>query len=79
MKVMILGGDGFCGWPSALHLSNKEHDILIVDNLSRRNIDNELSVSSLTPIATISERLCAWKEVSGKDIGFANIDIAKQY
>jgi UDP-sulfoquinovose synthase len=79
MKVMILGGDGFCGWPSALHLSNNEHDILIVDNLSRRNIDNELSVSSLTPIATISERLCAWKEVSGKDIGFANIDIAKQY
>ena len=75
---MILGGDGFGGRPSALHLSNKEHDILIVDNLSRRNIDNELSVSSLTPIATISERLCM-EEVSGKDIGFANIDIAKQY
>ena len=49
MKVLVLGGDGFCGWPSALHLSQKGHDVIIVDNLSRRNIDNELSVSSLTP------------------------------
>ena len=79
MKVLVLGGDGFCGWPSALHLSQKGHDVIIVDNLSRRNIDNELSVSSLTPIATISERLKAWHEVSGKTIQFFNIDIAQQY
>ena len=51
MRILILGGDGFCGWPTALHLSQAGHDIHVVDNLSRRNIDNELEVSSLTPIA----------------------------
>ena len=50
MKVLVLGGDGFCGWPTALHLSEQGHDITIVDNLSRRNIDNELEAQSLTPI-----------------------------
>ncbi len=78
-KVFVLGGDGFCGWPSALHLSNKGFDITIIDNLSRRNIDNELGVMSLTPISTIQERLKSWKEISGKKIDFYNIDIAKEY
>ena len=49
-KVIVLGGDGFCGWPTSLHLSDKGHDVVIVDNLSRRNIDNELGCDSLTPI-----------------------------
>jgi UDP-sulfoquinovose synthase len=62
---MILGGDGFCGWPTSLHLSAKGHDILIVDNLSRRCIDIELEVESLTPIRPIGERLRTWKAVSG--------------
>lgn len=79
MKVIILGGDGFCGWPTALHLSNLGHDITIVDNLSRRNIDNELEVSSLTPIVPIGQRLSAWTEVTGKEIKFINIDIAQEY
>lgn len=79
MKVMVLGGDGFCGWPTALHLSNIGHDVVIVDNLSRRKIDIELEVDSLTPIAPMSTRLEAWKEVSGKDIAFHNIDVSKQY
>ncbi len=79
MKVIILGGDGFCGWPTALHLSNLGHDITIVDNLSRRNIDNELEVSSLTPIVPIGQRLSAWTEVTGKEIRFLNIDIAQEY
>ena len=79
MKVIILGGDGFCGWPTSLHLSNLDHEVVIVDNLSRRNIDNELEVSSLTPIAPIGQRLSAWKEVSGKEIKFHNIDIAEEY
>ena len=69
----------FCGWPTALHLSNLGHDIIIVDNLSRRNIDNELEANSLTPISTISVRLKAWEEVSGKSIQFLNFDIAKEY
>ena len=53
MRVLILGGDGFCGWPTALHLSAQGHEVGIVDNLSRRNIDNELEVQSLTPITPI--------------------------
>ena len=79
MKVMILGGDGFCGWPTALHLSNLGHEVVILDNLSRRNIDNELEAGSLTPIQPIGARLKAWEEVSGKRIGFHNLDIAQEY
>jgi len=78
-KVFVLGGDGFCGWPSALHLSNNGFDVTIIDNLSRRNIDNELGVMSLTPISTIQERLKAWEEISENKIDFYNIDIAKEY
>ena len=57
MKVIVLGGDGFCGWPTALHLSARGHDVAIVDNLSRRKIDIELEVQSLTPISPIGVRL----------------------
>ncbi|WP_175935364.1 NAD-dependent epimerase/dehydratase family protein [Corynebacterium sp. Marseille-P4321] len=79
MKIAVLGGDGFCGWPASLHLSDAGHDVTIVDNLSRRAIDEELGAQSLTPIATIDERLAAWKEVSGKEIGFENIDVAQDF
>lgn len=79
MKVLVLGGDGFCGWPTALHLSNIGHDVVIVDNLSRRKIDIELEVESLTPIAPMSTRLAVWKEHTGKEIKFCNIDVSKQY
>jgi len=79
MKILVVGGDGFCGWPTALHLSNLGHDIVIIDDLSRRKIDIELEVESLTPIRPISVRLAAWKEVSGKDIRFENINVAKNY
>jgi UDP-sulfoquinovose synthase len=79
MRVLILGGDGFCGWPTALHLSAQGHDVAIVDNLSRRKIDIELEVSSLTPIRPMGERLRVWQEVSGKDIAFHDIDVAINY
>lgn len=79
MKILVLGGDGFCGWPTALHLSKVGHDVIIVDNLSRRKIDIELEVESLTPIAPMSRRLNAWSELTGKKIGFYNIDVAHQY
>ena len=49
-KIIVLGGDGFCGWPTSLYLSDQGHDIVVVDNLSRRNIDTELGCDSLTPI-----------------------------
>ncbi|QZY28146.1 phosphoadenylyl-sulfate reductase [Nocardioides coralli] len=79
MRVLILGGDGFCGWPTALHLSAQGHEVAIVDNLSRRKIDIELEVSSLTPIRHMGERLRAWQEVSGKEIAFHDIDVAINY
>jgi UDP-sulfoquinovose synthase len=79
MKVLVLGGDGFCGWPTSLHLSRRGYDVIIVDNLSRRKIDIELGVDSLTPIAPIDQRLKAWKDVTGKDIAFHDFDIAQNY
>ncbi|HZK04871.1 MAG TPA: NAD-dependent epimerase/dehydratase family protein [Actinomycetaceae bacterium] len=79
MKIAILGGDGFCGWPASLHLSARGDEVVIIDNLSRRRIDEELGAESLTPIRTIEERIAAWKEVSGKDIEFQNIDVAEDY
>ena len=79
MRIIVVGGDGFCGWPTSLHLSNLGHDVVLVDNLSRRKIDIELEVDSLTPIRPISVRLGAWKEVSGKTIEFRNIDVAESY
>jgi UDP-sulfoquinovose synthase len=79
MKIIILGGDGFCGWPTSLYLSKQGHDIVIVDNMSRRKIDIELEVQSLTPISYIGERLSVWEEVTGRLIRFENINIAKQY
>lgn len=79
MRVLVIGGDGFCGWPTALHLSNVGHDVTIVDNLSRRKIDIELEVESLTPIKPVSQRIAAWKDVSGKPMRFEHIDVAKNY
>lgn len=79
MKIFVLGGDGFCGWPTSLHLSNLGHDVVIIDNLSRRDIDNELEAGSLTPIQPMGTRLKAWREVSGREIAFHNLDIAVNY
>ena len=79
MKIVVFGGDGFCGWPTALHLSARGHDVVIVDNLARRNTDVELEISSLTPIAPISTRLKAWKEVSGREISYQKIDVAQNF
>src|SRR3546814_1400212 len=79
MKVYVLGGDGFCGWPTSLYLSRRGYDVTIIDNLSRRKIDVELGVDSLTPIAPIDKRLAAWKEVSGKDIALHDFEIADNY
>ena len=79
MKVLVLGGDGFCGWPTSLHLSDLGHDVTIVDNLSRREIDLELEVESLTPIRPIGERLRVWKELTGNEIDFVHLDLAEEY
>ena len=79
MHILVLGGDGFCGWPTALHLSDRGHDVTIVDNLSRRVIDLELEVDSLTPIRPLGERIRAWESVSGRTIGFVRLDLATEY
>jgi UDP-sulfoquinovose synthase len=79
VQIIVLGGDGFCGWPTALHLSASGHDVTIVDNLVRRKIDIELEVDSLTPISPLSKRLEAWEEVSGKRIRHVNLDVAQNY
>jgi UDP-sulfoquinovose synthase len=79
MDILVLGGDGFCGWPTALHLSAAGHDVTIVDNLSRRRIDEELGLESLTPIRTIEERLEVWHELSGLSIDYVDVDLARDY
>lgn len=78
-SIVVFGGDGFCGWPTSLHLSASGYDVIIVDNLSRRSIDVELKVGSLTPIASIYDRISKWKEVSGKTIRYLNFNIAEEY
>ncbi len=79
MKVFVLGGDGFCGWPCAVNLADNGHDVLIIDNLSRRKIDIDLEVESLTPITSIGERLKAWNEVGNQPMRFINLDISKEF
>ncbi|MBU3031483.1 NAD-dependent epimerase/dehydratase family protein [Paracoccus marinaquae] len=79
MKIIVLGGDGFCGWPTALHLSARGHDIIIVDNLSRRKIDVELEVSSLTPIRPLGERVRAWHELTNHTIRVENFTVGEHY
>ncbi len=77
--ILVLGGDGFCGWATSLYLSNHGYDVTIIDNLSRRNIDNELEAYSLTPIQPMNTRLKTWKEITGREIRFINIDVAQNY
>jgi UDP-sulfoquinovose synthase len=68
MRILVLGGDGYLGWPTALHLSACGHEIAVNDNFARRGYDEEMGVDSLVPIATLQERLAAWAEVGGKEI-----------
>jgi UDP-sulfoquinovose synthase len=79
MKIAVLGGDGFVGWPTSLHLSELGHEVHIVDNLSRRWIDTELGVQSLTPMDSIQERTRIWHQETGRRIHFHLIDLARDY
>lgn len=74
-RIVVAGGDGFCGWPTALHLSRRGHDVTIVDSLVRREIDAELGTASLTPILPLIERVQAWEEVSGRSIDVREGDL----
>ncbi|WP_344868175.1 NAD-dependent epimerase/dehydratase family protein [Amycolatopsis ultiminotia] len=68
MRVLVLGGDGYLGWPTALHLSDKGHEVAVLDNFARRGYDVELGTESLVPIEDLATRVEAWQEVSGKTI-----------
>jgi UDP-sulfoquinovose synthase len=68
MRIIVLGGDGYCGWATALYLSGKGHGVAIVDNFMRRQWDHELGAQTLTPIRPLSERVKAWRELTGNTI-----------
>src|SRR3989442_9663273 len=68
MRILILGGDGYLGWPQSLYLSSKGHNVTIFDNLMRRHFDLERGFNSLVPISTLHERIEVWKEVSGRQM-----------
>jgi len=68
MRILILGGDGYLGWPTAMHFSQQGHEVAVVDNYARRRWHEEMGSDSLTPIYSLEERLTAWREVSGKSI-----------
>ncbi len=68
MRIAVLGGDGYCGWATALHLSGKGHTVAVVDNFLRRQWDHELGAQTLTPIRPLAERLNVWRELTGNVI-----------
>jgi UDP-sulfoquinovose synthase len=68
MKICVLGGDGYCGWATALYLSQQGHAVAVVDNFVRRQWDFELGAQSLTPIQPLADRLRVWQELTGKSI-----------
>lgn len=68
MKALVIGGDGYCGWATALHLSNKGYEVAILDSLARRHWDDKLGSQTLTPIASIQKRIQRWYELTGKKI-----------
>ena len=68
MNILILGGDGYLGWPTAMYLSNRGHRVGILDNFAKRRWEMELNVEPLLPILTLHDRVDAWKEVSGQTL-----------
>jgi UDP-sulfoquinovose synthase len=70
MRILILGGDGYLGWPTALRFSARGHEVSLLDNFARRRWHREAGTDSLTPIAPLADRIAAWRELSGKQIRF---------
>lgn len=75
MRILILGGDGYLGWPTALYFSNRGHEVAVIDNNTRRTMHIERGTDSLTPILPLGDRIRAWQEVSGKQIQEHQFDI----
>lgn len=68
MRILILGGDGYLGWPTAMYLSRKGHQIAVIDNFAKRRWEIELGIEPLIPIRPLHERVRAWKELTGNVI-----------
>ncbi|MDA8193052.1 MAG: NAD-dependent epimerase/dehydratase family protein [Thermaerobacter sp.] len=77
MRILVLGGDGYLGWPTAMYLSENGHDVAVADNFVRRQYDYELGVESLVPIATLQQRIKLWKEITGRDMAMYVGDLTK--
>jgi UDP-sulfoquinovose synthase len=78
MRILILGGDGYLGWPTAMHFSRLGHQVHVVDSYLRRRAHDENGTDSLTPIAAgLPARVAAWKETSGQEITFTEADLAE--
>jgi UDP-sulfoquinovose synthase len=69
MRILVLGGDGYLGWPTALHLSEAGHEVAVADNFARRQYDFEMGVDSLVPIETLQTRVRVWHDLTGKSLG----------
>src|SRR5919197_2111270 len=67
MRILILGGDGYLGWPTAMRFSARGHEVFLVDNFSRRRWHNEHSTDSLTPISSLADRIDAWNDITGNE------------
>ncbi len=77
MRILVAGGDGFCGWPTALYLSAQGHEVLVADDFSRRRWDAELGTESLTRISDLDARISRWRELTGREIQTAVGDLAE--
>ena len=77
MKVLVIGGDGYCGWATSIHLSSRGYDVTIVDSLVRREWDREHGLASLVPIASMRRRIDKWSRVSGRTIRFSETDVTQ--
>ncbi len=75
MRILVLGGDGYLGWPQTLYLSARGHDVHVVDSLVRRRFDLEHGIDSLTPISSLHRRTNRWREHTGREIGFDIADL----
>src|SRR5437763_16842752 len=69
MRILVLGGDGYLGWPTALHLSQAGHEVAVADNFVRRHYDDELGVEALVPFEPLRTRIAVWREVTGFKLG----------
>jgi len=69
MRILILGGDGYLGWPTAMYFSRKGHEVAVVDNFNKRKWALEMGVKTLIPIATLHERINIWQSITGQQIG----------